>query len=220
MIVPNYCYNSRLSICYFCFADAERRQSVYGYPIHAPLLEDCRLFLLEWGEDITHPENAIVHQNQTLYATFDESGSLALYNSTIGIQYVYEIPCDFSDLQLVSDYRSLYNVSYEGCTNLYSFILSKTSALKADRGVYKGSSIFCYAIAHHTPFPVRISTPPEYTKYRIRSSKFYMETRYGLVFKSPTFSVFKLLYSEGSHFVNDGTPESEYFDDYVYDYWD
>ena len=183
--------------------------------MRAPILEDCRLFLLQWAKQIKDPHYAITYKGQTHYAKFNDRGKFEFYNRTFGIQYLYEVPCDF---QPSFSYDSrFFDVSYHGCDNLYFYLmeLSNLPNLIQTKSPFHVRP-FCFSYNWYQDFPAKVTAPNEFANYRIRASKFYYNTPLGRAFVSPTLAIFQQILIKELPVIDDGTPDSEY----LYDYWD
>lgn len=208
---------------YLLITDAERRHDVYGHPMHAPFLEDCRLFLHQWKKELIIPENAVLYNGRDHYITFNEKGFVEFYDPSPTILYAYEIPCDSYLMPFLKPSNKSMDINFKSCDDLYTILyvhLRRDKATGYEGGFYKGSKLpnFCFSMSRHSTFPSRYNTPPSmFASYRIRPSRFYVKTKTGgKVFKPPTFAAFKRLLYWGKPVIDDGTPES----DYAYDYWD
>lgn len=172
------------------------------------------MFLLQWARQIKNPNYAIVYDEQAHYARFNEKGEFEFYNRTYGINYVYETPCAFNFKVFSLDTR-FFNVSYQGCTDLYFYLLEldnfKNPPFK--RGPFFVN--FCYTYSWNQDFPSLIPTPKEFINYRIRPSYFQYNSTFGRVFVSPTLATYQRFMLKEMPYIDDGTPDP----DYIYDYW-
>ena len=198
----------------FYFTDAPRRQDMNGYPLKAPILEDCRMYLLQWAKQIKNPNYAIVYDEQVHYARFNEMGEFEFYNRSHGIKYIYETPCDFNFKVFSLDTR-FFNVSYQGCTDLYFYLLEldRLQNPPFKRGPFFVN--FCYTYGWNQAFPSQVPTPKEFVNYRIRPSYFHYNSTFGRIFVSPTLATYQRFMLKEMPYIDDGTPDP----DYVYDYW-
>lgn len=201
------------------FTDAPRRQNaMYGYPLRAPILEDCRLFLVDWAKKVRDPTYEIPFEDEFHYAKFNNRGEFEFYNNSYGLHYLFEVPC-------VHTYRAyfdtrLFDVSYHGCLNLYFFLLesAKRTTLDFLDAQLRNNPFFvrfCWASAWLQDFPAKVEPPYRFSFYRIRPSYFFRPTPSGIAFVSPTLLAYHNLLVNKSSAIDDGTPDP----DCIVDYW-
>lgn len=196
------------------FIDAPLRTHIGNQPIRSPLLEECRSHLSGYAKTYLPAAFAIAYKGRIDYAWFNYTGHLQYYISK-GIHYVFEISCDIPTLyQRVYDDR-IYTVSVEDCQDLFTSLTSK--ALEYSHKTYANrwyQGGVCFSHAWHDKYPVQSKPPPEYASYRIRPARFYLNTFYGRRFKSPTIAAYQRFIHRGLPYIDDGTPEPDYIDDY------
>jgi len=162
-------------------------------------------------------EFAIAYKDRVDYAWFNNTGHLQYY-ITKGIHYVFEISCDiptvyqyvYVDRSRPSGYDNL-----KDCLSLFASLVSK--ALEYPHKTYANywhQGGVCFSHAWHDKFPVQSKPPPEFANYRIRSSRFFLNTFYGRRFKSPTIAAYQRFIHRALPYIDDGTPEPDYVDDY------
>jgi len=193
-----------------------------GFPLKVPMLEECRVDLYDWSKWITNFQSkyAVVHEKRIDHAWFNYSGFLEYYAS-YGLQYAYEVPCARIFLPCQLEDTRTYSVNHKDCRDLFSFLVKgirsyKNPPVQVCR--YKGPiGFFCFSHAWQPNFPVRIDTPKKFAHYRIKASKFYLNTSYGRTFKSPTISDYQRFERKGLPYIDDGNNADN---DYLYDYWE
>jgi hypothetical protein len=204
--------------------DAPRRHDIDGKPLAVPFLEDCRETLLSWIDEIRGINYATVYNNDWVYVWFNESGHIVFYKDNQGLTYVYEVACPRTDITYLYDNRRSYcgkplpKASFKSCLIFYAFVVKNSKLSVSHVNRYVGPfGDFCYRYYWNGQFPGRIPTPETYANYRIRPSKFFINTPEGRVFKSPSMSDFRKLKLANSPLVDNGDDMNM---DYVYDFWD
>jgi len=161
--------------------------------------------------------------NVTTFAKFNPSGTLDFYR-LFGTRYAYEIPCDsFSGHRYFYDpnTKASFDLDFNSCMYLHHHLFWNADfyAHPSYNLMYEGSyGYFCYSHDYTLYFPQKQDTPDEYSSYKIKADKFYVNTPKGRVFKSPSVADYKRFVSKNLGYVDLlGDPN---FDEYLYDYWE
>ena len=188
--------------------------------LQSSFLEDCRVYLSKWAKSIMRDEFVIYRDGYTNFALFNSSGYLEYY-SIWGTRYCYEIPCDSHSYlrKVYSTEMFSSQVNYNNCMSFHSYLWTKADEYlhPSYNGYYEGNlGKFCYSNDWVQQFPVKVETPDDLKSFKIRSNVFYVKTKNGAYFKSPSYHDYLRFMRKRTMFIDDGSEDS----DYLYDYWD